>query len=311
VTAYYNEIDPFAAAWLRELIKAGHIAPGDVDERSITDVRATDLVGYRQVHFFAGIGGWSLAARLAGIPDDFPLWTGSAPCQPFSAAGRQRGTDDERHLWPVMRDLVAECRPPVVAGEQVASRLGLDWLAAVRADLEAEGYGVGAVDLCAASIGAPHVRQRLFWGGLADPGRERVERRAELGVEPGAEGPPESEARQQQRGRADVGSGSNGYGLADAVDARRERRAGQPIDSDQRLSKPSGLDGERTRPPDLGWSDPDWLFCRDERWRPVESGTFPLADGVPARVGRLRGYGNAIVPQVAAAFLTALIGGDE
>jgi DNA (cytosine-5)-methyltransferase 1 len=61
MTAYYNEHDPFAAAWLRNLIAAGHIAPGDVDERSIVDVRSADLVGYRQCHFFAGIGVWSHA----------------------------------------------------------------------------------------------------------------------------------------------------------------------------------------------------------------------------------------------------------
>lgn len=63
--AYYNEIDPYAAQWLRNLIAAGHIAPGDVDERSIADVRADDLVGYTQCHFFAGIGVWSHALRMA------------------------------------------------------------------------------------------------------------------------------------------------------------------------------------------------------------------------------------------------------
>lgn len=65
MTAYYNEIDPFAAAWLRELIKAGHIAPGEVDTRSIEDVAAVDLVGFTQCHFFAGIGVWSYALRCA------------------------------------------------------------------------------------------------------------------------------------------------------------------------------------------------------------------------------------------------------
>src|SRR5512147_3187208 len=101
MAAYYNEFDPFAAAWLRELIKAGHIADGDVDERSIVDVQPADLVGFTQCHFFAGIGGWSLALRLAGWPDDRPVWTGSCPCQPFSQAarGRQhRRTDESRHL---------------------------------------------------------------------------------------------------------------------------------------------------------------------------------------------------------------------
>jgi len=62
LTAYYNENDPTAAQWLRNLIAAGLIAPGDVDERSITDVRPADLRGYAQCHFFAGIGVWSRAS---------------------------------------------------------------------------------------------------------------------------------------------------------------------------------------------------------------------------------------------------------
>lgn len=65
VSAYYNEIDPKAAATLRELIRVGAIAPGDVDERSIADVAPGDLVGFRQRHFFAGGGVWSYALRLA------------------------------------------------------------------------------------------------------------------------------------------------------------------------------------------------------------------------------------------------------
>lgn len=168
VTAYYNEFDPYAAQWLRNLIAEGLIADGHVDERSIVEVSADDLAGYRQCHFFAGIGGWSLALRLAGWPDDRPVWTGSCPCQPFSSAGKQRGTDDERHLWPEFRRLIEKCRPPVVFGEQVASKAGRDWFAAVRADLEGMAYAVGGADLCAAGCGAPHIRQRLWFVGLAD-----------------------------------------------------------------------------------------------------------------------------------------------
>lgn len=66
MTAFYNEIDPYAAEWLRRLIDAGHIAPGVVDTRSIEDIHPAELHGFTQCHFFAGIGVWSRALRLAG-----------------------------------------------------------------------------------------------------------------------------------------------------------------------------------------------------------------------------------------------------
>jgi DNA (cytosine-5)-methyltransferase 1 len=167
-TAYYNEVNPYAAQWLRNLIKAGHIAAGDVDERSIVDVRADDLRGYVQCHFFAGIGGWSYALRLAGWPDDRPVWTGSCPCQPFSKVGGRKGFDDTRHLWPVWRELVAERRPAIMFGEQAAS--AVDWLRLVRGDLETLEYTMGSMPIEAASIGAPHKRDR-FWFVAYAPSR--------------------------------------------------------------------------------------------------------------------------------------------
>ena len=247
--AYYNEIDPYAAQWLRNLIAAGHIAPGDVDERSITDVRPDDLRGYEQCHFFAGIGGWSLALRVAGWPDARPVWTGSCPCQPFSAAGKQRGSDDERHLWPTFFDLIRERRPASVFGEQVAGAAGLAWLDHVCADLEGAGYAAAAADLCAAGVGAPHIRQRLYWVAHAD-GRD---------------------ARTEGLQR----SGQHGQ---------------QPQDGGACL---------------VAWRDLEWIECSDGKARPTQPGLFPLAHGVPSRVGRLRAYGNAIVPQVAAFFVMA------
>ena len=167
--AFYNEIDPYAAQWLRNLIAAGYIAPGVVDERSIVDLTPADIAGYTQVHFFAGIGGWSFAARLAGWPDDRPLWTGSCPCQPFSGIGQRLGFDDPRHLWPAWFSLIREYHPPIIFGEQVAK--ATLWLDLVLSDLEKEKYACGAFDLPAACVGARHARQRLWFVADANEAR--------------------------------------------------------------------------------------------------------------------------------------------
>lgn len=160
---YYNENDPNAAAWLMALMEDGLIPEGHVDVRSIRDVSAADIVGYTQCHFFAGIGGWPLALQIAGWPKERKIWTGSCPCQPFSAAGKLKGQEDERHLWPAFADLIRAGKPPVVAGEQVASKLGRVWLAGVFADLEGMGYRRAGANLCSAGVGSPNIRQRLYW----------------------------------------------------------------------------------------------------------------------------------------------------
>jgi DNA (cytosine-5)-methyltransferase 1 len=171
--AYYNEIDPYAARWLRNLIAAGHIAPGDVE-----DVRPDDLAGYRQCHFFAGIGVWSYALRRARVADDAPVWTGSCPCQPFSQAGDGDGMDDERHLWPAFFHLIRERRPAKIIGEQVASKDAEPWLDLVCDDLGSLGYACGAVAFPSAGVGAPHVRDRLYWVANASTrGLHGIERR--------------------------------------------------------------------------------------------------------------------------------------
>ena len=265
---YYNEYDPAAAQWLRNLIAAGHLPAGDVDERSIEDVRPADLTGYVQCHFFAGIAGWPLALALAGWPDDRPVWTGSCPCQPFSAAGSGSGFDDERHLWPAWQHLIRQCRPAVIFGEQVASPAALSWLNLVSADLENAGYAVGAADLCAASVGAPHIRQRLYWVADTDSER-RAWKRLLLRAEEGG--------RHESKVLEAAGGGS------------------------------AGGNGRSSSTTHGGWTDADWLRCRDGKWRPVEPGAFPLADGIPGRMVRLRAYGNAIVPQVAAEFVRAYL----
>ncbi|AXF28598.1 TPA: DNA cytosine methyltransferase [Klebsiella pneumoniae subsp. pneumoniae] len=204
-SAYYNEIDPFAAQWLRNLIAAGHIAPGEVDERSIEDVTPDDLRGFTQCHFFAGIGVWSHSLRLAGWPDDRPVWTGSCPCQPFSAAGKGDGFADERHLWPHFFHLISERRPQHVFGEQVAAGNANVWFDLVQADLEGMGYAFGLVPFTSAGIGAPHIRERAYWVANASSGR--YDRRTEA-------------AGQEARAGAGIAIGVGIGGLGNAINAQ-------------------------------------------------------------------------------------------
>ena len=413
IKAYYNEIDPKAAAWLRELIKQGHIAQGEVDERSIIDVRSEDLRGFTQCHFFAGIGVWSYALRKAGWADDRPVWTGSCPCQPFSAAGKGDEFADERHLWPAWFRLIQECRPVAIFGEQVASKDALSWLDHVSTDLEGEDYTIGSVSTVSCGFGAPHIRQRLYFvahsstsghtrgesrggtgkeresgrpvadsgivGDLADTNGQRLDRLTPSGIHERWNG---EEGNEQEKGSADgscggdsdrcgelvaiarLGTGddrrtriefmgdtsSGGFGIQ--RDAAQSRSSGHAdgteqsdimVNSDSPRCQGNGLQpihrgreecGEEQRIARSGaaqcldnpigngrgevwndnrgnvgfipdstvkpgatngfWANAEWIPCRDGKARPVEPGTFPLAHGSPARVGRLRGYGNAI-----------------
>jgi len=281
--AYYNENDPFAAQWLRNLIAAGLIAPGDVDERSIVDVKPDDVRGYTQCHFFAGIGGWSYALRLAGWPDNRPVWIGSCPCQPFSLAGKQKGFDDERHLWPVWRELIRECAPSTVFGEQVAS--ATQWLGLVRSDLEAMGYAVGAMPVQAASAGADHLRDRYWFVADAECSRSLS------GAQPGIH-------RQQEGARPlDV----------DAERCCASCNSGHVADaSGGRCSGPGQGQGEQPRRAETERpSDLNWVIGADGKARRVKPGIRLLAHGVSNRVGKLRGFGNAIDPRPAAQFILA------
>jgi DNA (cytosine-5)-methyltransferase 1 len=212
MSVYYNDSDPFVCAWLRNLIAAKLLPAGDVDERPIEQVQASDVAGYTQAHFFAGIGGWPYALQLAGWGDR-PVWTGSCPCQPFSAAGKGKAEDDARHLWPHWFRLIREQRPKRIFGEQVANGVGKGWWDVVSTELEAEAYTVGAVVLGSHSVGAPHIRPRLFFVGESD-GPRRAQRAWQRG--------DDDQAAEPTAGETVVETGALVVGVDDAPASRRE-----------------------------------------------------------------------------------------
>ena len=391
MTAYYNEFDPKAAAWLRQLIINGDIADGVVDERSITEVQADDLKGFTQHHFFAGIGVWSYALRNAGWGDDRPVATASLPCQPFSAAGNQKGKADERHLLPHFLDLVGQCSFHTIFGEQVEAAIRHGWLDDLYAEMENQDYTVGSAIIGAHSIGKPHIRKRIYWVAQSnkfdrwaeqEPGqqegsewREPVSHSRINGIgmgntdnarlqehrEPGELHIRESYRENKKRLNLDTGisdrvADTNGeqceQGLQSLSGGQAERhwsnsehsRMVNPI-SDQCRCSERGVDEEtnraeisdRTEVTESGElsgaseyvhereESIEWLYCRDEKYRPIKSGIKPLVDGIArgvvhssdsvieanasaeARTIRLKGYGNAIVAPVAEEFIRATI----
>ena len=366
---YYNDNNGFCVDWLKYLANNQFIPPGKFDERSIKDVQPADVAGFQQCHFFAGIGGWSRALDIAGWPEGREVWTASCPCQPFSIAGKQRGIADDRHLWPEVYRLINECRPTIIFGEQVAAPAGWDWFTNVRADLEESNYAVGAAGLCAAGVGAPHIRQRIYWVAVRvgqrcpEPGKEGRESPRSIvgngddcgicnayrdGLQPRGEAAAPARYRDSinATSRDDVGGVSN----AKRGDPERQR---QPLDGAagetqgkarkrQRLRDESvnvcpaggvynpggaGLEGHAGDVPGSekpgrneaeakrsiaaavagDWDGCQFVPCADGKARPVKPGILPVANGVSGRVGLIQGYGNAIVPQVAATFIRGVM----
>lgn len=285
--AYYNEIDADAAHALRNLIAGGWIAAGDVDERSVVDVRPDDLRGYTQCHFFAGLGGWPLAFRIAGWPDERPVWSGSCPCQPGSVAGRQLGFADPRHLWPAWRELIAVRRPTEVFGEQVAAWSA--WIALVRGDLEAVDYAMGAVPIEAACAGGYQLRDRYFFVARSNDAKWRSDESAWNNTIGPATGRNESYRDvAERRRRSLVGAPGLGWGEGWTEHELRSRGLSAAVAS-------------------VG--DSQVIECPDARWRPLPPPRVRwVGNEIPARISKLRLLGNAIDPYLAAAFIEAATG---
>jgi DNA (cytosine-5)-methyltransferase 1 len=312
MTAYYNEIDPYAAQWLRNLIAEGHIAPGVVDERDIRDIKASELDGYTQCHFFAGVGVWSAALRRAGWADGRPAWTGSCPCQPFSAAGKRGGFDDERHLWPAWLHLIGERKPTIVLGEQVASKDGYGWLDLVQADLEGLDYACGAVVLPAAGVGAPHGRHRTWfvatrgvgqadpyntgsqgWGGMPERAGERPAWADGVVIELA----DHAEQRRESRGRD--AEQSDGRGAARFESGRLRDVGGLAFPDSRQRDRLAGGEGREPNGTPAGWVEGygGVTWDREDGWLGDATSAQPriTGDRGGAREARLQlgiGHGN-------------------
>ncbi len=306
--AYYNDMDPYVCEWVRNLIKKGHIPDGIVDSRSIADVQPDDVREFAQCHWFCGIAGWPLAAQLAGWPDDLELWTGSCPCQPFSVAGKQRGTDDDRHLWPHQFRLIRARRPAVWVGEQVAAAVGKHWLDGVLADLESIDYAGRAVVVPACAIDGPHRRDRIWIvaeRGVGDADSTPAHAHA-------SEGTPRRPARESspRDGVVVHGCGTRLEGLAGDGDEQTGRSiedrpvatssCGGTLADDPSDGWEQGIAAATTsrhgREPSAtcgasAWSDHDWIICHDGKARRIpvaESGIRLLAHVVSGRVAVVR-----------------------
>lgn len=297
--AIYTDFDPRSIEALGNLERARMIPPGEVRGADINDIEAASLDA-DQVHMFAGVGVWPLALAIAGWPVDVPVWTASCPCQPFSSAGRRKGFEDDRHLWPVVYRLIALCHPPVVFGEQVAGTAGAAWFARVRSDLERAGYAVGCCDLPAACVGAPHRRHRLFFVAVADAAEQRSQGGPhadlqpaagrggvhEVGDDDGRDLLPDAVGNSGARGR-DRGEERNGQAAAggSAGDLRRDDR-GLGVVSDA-VAEPEGQRRRGGQRETLGRPGP-----RAAAQRPV-SGDRAVGDAGKPRLERQSGLGAA------------------
>lgn len=254
------------------------------------------------------------------------LLTGGFPCQPFSQAGQRKGTEDDRHLWPEMLRVIRETNPTYIVGENVGGLLTWDGglvFEQVCIDLEEAGYEIGAFVIPAASLNAPHRRDRVWIvahasGGNAGgtprrfrgtQGTQRLQERDEMGELGKPSEVHATDPRREHGGkRRDEGMGSS----ASERSAREPDSQRRNTDDTHPISE--GLEGRKREDPeghdglsDRNGGDERWDWSQN--WYEVATRFCRVDDGIPQRLDRsprLKALGNAIVPQVAAEIMRAL-----
>lgn len=255
------------------------IPEGDIWCRSIKEIQSRELKKFHAVHAFNGLSGWAYALRKAGWPDDRPCFTGSAPCTPFSVAGKQEGFEDPRHLWPDFARLIRECKPATCFGEQVSS--ASSWLNLVRSDLEKMGYAVGAIPVQAASAGADHFRDRYWFVANRDSVRSQ-----ESLCQPGDAGPERAPSPGDPVRGVEYDK-SVGWGEGWSESEFRSRGFTASVAS---------IEGSQ------------YIECPDGKWRRLPPPSVRwLAHGLRARISCLRAIGNSIDVRPATALIKAFL----
>jgi DNA (cytosine-5)-methyltransferase 1 len=219
------------------------------------------------------------------LPD---IITGGFPCQPFSVAGKQKGTSDDRHLWPEMFRIIKELTPRWIIGENVKGLVNLQdgmVFETVCTDLEGEGYEVRAFNIPAAGVGAPHRRERIW---IVANSRRALRQRTEL---------RETNEDETREGYADQHQRSGSASESNVANAKSEQSHSSNNEQESRKTCQS-------KQVELGGRDSGSLWPTNWEFEPDVG---RVAHGVSGRVYRLKGLGNSIVPQIAEEIGKAII----
>jgi len=258
------------------------------------------------------------------------ILTGGFPCQPFSQAGRRKGTSDNRFLWPEMLRVIREFKPRWIVGENVAGLLSIEQgmvFKQIIADLEAEGYEIENFVIPAVAVNAPHRRDRVWivahstslgWNNGFDNREERY-----IQTDEGIASEDKSEWQGREHGTGKIGSDASNASGERLEKWSRQSVSGKRCSSDDSNSHGTGLEGVKQEQAErhggqFGRDGSDERTDWNQNWLEVATRLCGVDDGLPAeldglklsksrhRADRLKGLGNAWVPQVAIEIFKAI-----